>query len=193
VISPSQGRYLHTEQHKHRIRAHRYPCLEWIRTYYPSVRAGEDSSCLRPRGLCDVSSVLLPIHKSFTHSSLHVLNYLQILVNSSVRMFNHLRPLQDKSSPSLTFSVVSVRLLFHYVTPREVQSFTFEAVLYFWYTFSEIVLHYHYINAQTASSRPCDDVATDIRCVIIGSECTVLFPLVLDILYLNNMEQTWLK
>jgi hypothetical protein len=28
-ISPSQGRYLHTGQHKHRINAHRYPCLEW--------------------------------------------------------------------------------------------------------------------------------------------------------------------
>jgi hypothetical protein len=29
VISPSQGRYLHTGQHKHRINAHTYPCLEW--------------------------------------------------------------------------------------------------------------------------------------------------------------------
>jgi hypothetical protein len=28
-ISPSQGRYLHTEQHKHRINEHGYPCLEW--------------------------------------------------------------------------------------------------------------------------------------------------------------------
>jgi hypothetical protein len=28
-ISPSQGRYLHTEQHKCRINAYRYPCLEW--------------------------------------------------------------------------------------------------------------------------------------------------------------------
>jgi hypothetical protein len=28
-ISPSQGRYLHTGQHKHRINAHRHPCLEW--------------------------------------------------------------------------------------------------------------------------------------------------------------------
>jgi hypothetical protein len=27
-ISPSQGRYLHTGQHKHRIDAHRHPCLE---------------------------------------------------------------------------------------------------------------------------------------------------------------------
>jgi hypothetical protein len=28
-ISPSQGRYLQTEQHKYRIDAHKYPCLEW--------------------------------------------------------------------------------------------------------------------------------------------------------------------
>jgi hypothetical protein len=28
-ISPSQGRYLCTEQHTHRINAHRQPCLEW--------------------------------------------------------------------------------------------------------------------------------------------------------------------
>jgi hypothetical protein len=28
-ISRSQGRYLHTELHKHRINAHRHPCLEW--------------------------------------------------------------------------------------------------------------------------------------------------------------------
>jgi hypothetical protein len=27
-ISPSQRRYLHTEQHKHRINAHTHPCLE---------------------------------------------------------------------------------------------------------------------------------------------------------------------
>jgi hypothetical protein len=28
-ISPSQGRYLHTEEYKHRINAHRHSCLEW--------------------------------------------------------------------------------------------------------------------------------------------------------------------
>jgi hypothetical protein len=28
-ISLLQGCYLHTEQHKHRINAHRHPCLEW--------------------------------------------------------------------------------------------------------------------------------------------------------------------
>jgi hypothetical protein len=28
-ISPSQGRYLHTEPHNHRINADRHPCLDW--------------------------------------------------------------------------------------------------------------------------------------------------------------------
>jgi hypothetical protein len=28
-ISSSQVRYLHTEQHKHRINVHRHPCVEW--------------------------------------------------------------------------------------------------------------------------------------------------------------------
>jgi hypothetical protein len=54
VISPSQGRYLHTGQHKRRINAQTdIHALSGIRTHDPSVRANEDSSCLRPRGPCD--------------------------------------------------------------------------------------------------------------------------------------------
>jgi hypothetical protein len=66
-ISPSQGRYLHTEQHKHRINAHNTDihALSWIRTHDPSVRVSEDSSCLRLRG----------------HSAGHLLAYR--LANSS--------------------------------------------------------------------------------------------------------------
>jgi hypothetical protein len=48
-ISLPQGRYLHTEQHKHRINAQ----TSMPRTDDPTVRAGEGSSCLRPRGHCD--------------------------------------------------------------------------------------------------------------------------------------------
>jgi hypothetical protein len=52
-ISSSQGRYLHTRQHIHRINAHTdIHALSRIRTDDPSVRASEDSSCLRPRGHC---------------------------------------------------------------------------------------------------------------------------------------------
>jgi hypothetical protein len=50
VISPSQGRYLNTRQHKHRINAYTdIHALSGIRTHDTSFRASEDSSCLRPR------------------------------------------------------------------------------------------------------------------------------------------------
>jgi hypothetical protein len=52
VISPSQGLYLHTGQHKHRINAYIH-ALIGIRTHDPSVPASEDSSCVTPRGHCD--------------------------------------------------------------------------------------------------------------------------------------------
>jgi hypothetical protein len=54
-ISPSQGRYLHTGQHEPRMNAHNIDihALSGIRTHDLSVRASEDSSCLRPRGHCD--------------------------------------------------------------------------------------------------------------------------------------------
>jgi hypothetical protein len=53
-ISPSQGRYLHTGQHKHRINAHTDGhTLSGIRTHDPSFQASEDNSYLRPRGLRD--------------------------------------------------------------------------------------------------------------------------------------------
>jgi hypothetical protein len=46
-ISPSKGRYLHTEQHKHRINAHtEVHASNVIRTHDPSVQGGEDVSCL---------------------------------------------------------------------------------------------------------------------------------------------------
>jgi hypothetical protein len=54
VIIPSQSSYLHTGQHKYRINAYTdIHALSGIRTHDPSVRASEDSSCLRPRGHCD--------------------------------------------------------------------------------------------------------------------------------------------
>jgi hypothetical protein len=55
VISPSQGHYLHTGQRKHRINAYTdIHVLSGIRIHDPSVRASEDSSCLSPRGHCDL-------------------------------------------------------------------------------------------------------------------------------------------
>jgi hypothetical protein len=50
-ISPSQGSYLHTGQHKHRINAHKHHTSSGIRTHDLNFGAVEDSSCLRPRPL----------------------------------------------------------------------------------------------------------------------------------------------
>jgi hypothetical protein len=50
VISMSLGRYLHSEQHKHRINAR---ALSGIRTPDPNVRASEDNPWLGPRDDCD--------------------------------------------------------------------------------------------------------------------------------------------
>jgi hypothetical protein len=52
-ISPSQGRYLHTEQTHTDIHA-----LSAIRTHDHSVQTREDSSCLRPRGHCDQLGII---------------------------------------------------------------------------------------------------------------------------------------
>jgi hypothetical protein len=55
LISPSQGRYLNIGLQKQNKRIHtpNIHVLCGIRTHDPSVRASEDSSCLRPRGYCD--------------------------------------------------------------------------------------------------------------------------------------------
>jgi hypothetical protein len=54
VISPSQGLYLHNDQHKHRINVHTdIHASSGIRTHDPSVRASEDISCFRSRGHYD--------------------------------------------------------------------------------------------------------------------------------------------
>jgi hypothetical protein len=51
AISPSQGRYLHTGQHKHRINAHTdIHALSGIRTHDPSVRESKHISSLRLLG-----------------------------------------------------------------------------------------------------------------------------------------------
>jgi hypothetical protein len=62
VISPSQGRYLHTGQYKRRINAHTdIHASSGIRTPDPCVRTSEDSSCLRPLSYLKIS---LPFTRS---------------------------------------------------------------------------------------------------------------------------------
>jgi hypothetical protein len=69
VVSPLQRRYPHTGQHKHRINAHTdIHALRGIRNNDPSVRAIEDSSCLRPRFHRDRRDV--NIQTAFLHSLL---------------------------------------------------------------------------------------------------------------------------
>jgi hypothetical protein len=54
VISPSQGRYLNTGQHKDRINAYTHQTsMPWV-GFELTIRASEDSSCLRPRDYCDL-------------------------------------------------------------------------------------------------------------------------------------------
>jgi hypothetical protein len=58
----------HTGQHKHRINAHGHD-LSGIRTHKTSVRASEDSSCLRPRDHCDRhKSMIIYIKRTYTRS-----------------------------------------------------------------------------------------------------------------------------
>jgi hypothetical protein len=49
--SPWTGDQAVTGQHKHRINAHRHPCLKWDSSPRFQCWEGEDSSCLRPLGL----------------------------------------------------------------------------------------------------------------------------------------------
>jgi hypothetical protein len=80
VISPSQGLYLNTGQHKHRINAYAdIHVLSEIRTHDPSVRASKDSTCLRPCGYrdrqksptyCTVLAVLVE-HNRLSHAIVH--------------------------------------------------------------------------------------------------------------------------
>jgi hypothetical protein len=55
-ISLSQGHYLHTGQHKHRVNTHTHTnihALGGIRAHNPSVWASKVSSCLTPLRHCD--------------------------------------------------------------------------------------------------------------------------------------------
>jgi hypothetical protein len=53
-ISPSQSRYLHTQDRENIEQTHTdIHVSSGIRTHDPSVRAGEDGSCFLPRGHCD--------------------------------------------------------------------------------------------------------------------------------------------
>jgi hypothetical protein len=52
-MCPSQGRYLHTEQHNREYIHTDIHASSGIRTHDPSVWAGKDGSWLTPRGHCE--------------------------------------------------------------------------------------------------------------------------------------------
>jgi hypothetical protein len=65
-MTPSQGRYIHTEQHQHKINAHTdIRDLSGIRNYDPSVSANEDTIivvvALIIAGTASLGVVLKPI------------------------------------------------------------------------------------------------------------------------------------
>jgi hypothetical protein len=65
-ISPSQGRYLHTGQNKHRINVHTdIYALSVIRTYDLSVGTSEGSSCPRPRRQCDQPNIYVLFQNNY--------------------------------------------------------------------------------------------------------------------------------
>jgi hypothetical protein len=57
-ISPWQGHYLNTEEHKHRINAQRHQCLEWDSNPQSQCLNGRRGFMLRPLGHCDRQLVL---------------------------------------------------------------------------------------------------------------------------------------
>jgi hypothetical protein len=67
-ISPSQGLYINTGQHKHRLHTHTHipniRALSGIGSHDHSVRASEDSSCLKPRGYRDRHLISFTSQKS---------------------------------------------------------------------------------------------------------------------------------
>jgi hypothetical protein len=73
VISPSEGRYLNTGQHKHTINAY----TPNIRTHDPSIRASEDSSCLKPAAIVKT----IPITGQGDPQDCETLRFLHFLDN----------------------------------------------------------------------------------------------------------------
>jgi hypothetical protein len=113
-IRPSQGRYLHTGQHKHRMNAHTdILALNGIWTHDPSVRACEDSSCLRQRSHCDrLPPYYVQIFTSATCSQTPFLIYVRFPVLIAVVMKSYIvwdiRPRSsDLTVPTACFTLVS--------------------------------------------------------------------------------------
>jgi hypothetical protein len=93
---PSRGRYLHTEQHKHRINAYRYSCLEW--NSKPRFQRSRERLC----GLCDRHVLYIYTHM---HTSIYTQRWGFTLMQRKAAQF---RDLHNSSNDKLNF-------LSHYV------------------------------------------------------------------------------
>jgi hypothetical protein len=112
VVSPSPGRYLHnrtTQTQNKRTQTH--PCLEWDSKPRSSVRASEDSSCLRPCAHCD-------------RQPCFYVGYLRNLIpcqgrkpcdNNERRFFEHNFTLCLQGTKIVSITRKIARLLFHQI------------------------------------------------------------------------------
>jgi hypothetical protein len=130
LISPWQGRSLHTGQHKHRINAHthRYPCLEWDSNHESSVRASEESFlCFRPR----------------SHRDLRVMRIIELIL-----------PLTKKEKPRIFL------VLLQYFFPRtlETSDFISRSATGMWRNSCETSVHVKYIYVYIYSSATKSDL-----------------------------------
>jgi hypothetical protein len=78
-ISQSQGLYLHTD----------IPALCVIRTHGPSLRASEDSSCLRTRGHCDRQSYSVVITFPTKNKNDEVCSSRVHVISTCILLFSH--------------------------------------------------------------------------------------------------------
>jgi hypothetical protein len=112
VISPSQGLYLNTAQHKHIINAHTdIHVLSGIRTHDHSVRASEDSLCLGPLGYCDrrVRQLNVPKERCVAYNIVQLLCFV-LYPSSWLYMFKTMFRMLDSVS------------VFRWILPRCCQS-----------------------------------------------------------------------
>jgi hypothetical protein len=87
-ISQSQGRYLHTGQHQHRINAQRYPCLKWDSNLRSQLRASGD----RTATVTSKTQLISPHNNSFDD-----IQFLQIFVLLILWTFHRTIWMEDRS------------------------------------------------------------------------------------------------
>jgi hypothetical protein len=91
LISPSQGRYLHTGQHKRRINARpNIHTLSGNRNHDPRFRTSEESSCLKPRDRCDRTLCIPSLVGPYIHANIKIphLHSVYFCIEPPIRIFH---------------------------------------------------------------------------------------------------------